>query len=784
MHYTRLTIATLILLAIAYGHALAQGPSRGALALTPADMGKPVTLYQKSYALVIGIDSYTEGWPRLSNAIKDAKAVAQELAERGFDVTTILDPKATELRLQLEKFVILKGKRKSDRLFIWFAGHGHTINGEGYLVPADAPKPEDDEFRLEAYSLRNFGRLMREARAKHVLTVFDSCFAGTVFNSARSKPPDAITRATTLPARQFVSSGDAEQKVSDDGTFRKLFLAALKGDEPIADANNDGYITGTELGLFLSDKVTNLSGKRQTPRYGKLTARGMDRGDFVFAVPSNQPTKSPKPLSAEFIRQCRDIGEAKSPAILSLLAQLYEGKSLAACITARRSELSENAKATAREHSPNNGHPTPGTDEHQEGQGHVRTLDGRRMSTSPLEQASKMPFGLSSFFNASSASQAANQRTRITIDLRRRSKFEIFSLNNPNRVVIELPQEGMRLPRLPRSRASGLVKNLRASRYAPGRSRIVIDVSEPVVVEKSQIDVHKSGRGAQLELVLVPFRVTSRTQEAALKRGPSYGLGGGSLTQPPVPRRAADRGGSNSDYKPLIVIDPGHGGEDSGAKKFGANEKDVVLAFGRTLRDRLLKTGRYRVKMTRSTDVFISLEKRRDFAEDNAAALFITVHADYAGSKTQGATIYSLRKKLADRLRRAAASDAARNAMSSGVMKHVSTKTSDLRTVRGILGDLAQREVHATLERTNVFTQIAISHMGATTTMRSKPHREAAFQVLKTAKVPTVLVELAYVSNRRDAARLQSQKWRNQVSSSLVKSIDTYFSHVMSHDVP
>lgn len=393
--------------------------------------------------------------------------------------------------------------------------------------------------------------------------------------------------------------------------------------------------------------------------------------------------------------------------------------------------------------------------------------------------AGALPFGISSFFGSSNKAKKTDLRTRIMIDLRRKSKFEIFSLSNPNRVIIELPQVGMRLPRLPRSRSKTLVKRLRAGRHTPGRSRIVIDVSERVVVEKSVVSAKKNGEGAQLELVLVPFSTVSPRTREALKRRPSYGLGG-PLAQPPVPRRARGRRGRSGDYKPLIVIDPGHGGKDSGARKFGVNEKDVVLSFSQTLRNRLMKTGRYRVKMTRSTDVFITLEKRRDFAEDNTAALFIAVHADYAGSKAQGATIYSLRKKLANRLRRSAASEAARDAMSNGVMKYVSAKSSDLGAVRGILGDLAQREVHATLERTNVFTQIAISHMGATTTMRSKPHRKAAFKVLKTAKVPSVLIELAYVSNRRDAKRLQSQRWRNQVSGSLVKAIDTYFSHSLS----
>jgi N-acetylmuramoyl-L-alanine amidase len=390
-----------------------------------------------------------------------------------------------------------------------------------------------------------------------------------------------------------------------------------------------------------------------------------------------------------------------------------------------------------------------------------------------------LPFGLSAFFSTTNTPAKTDKRTRITIDLHRKSPFEVFSLKNPNRVIIELPQVGMRLPRLRRAQATGLVRNLRAGHSAPGRSRIVIDVSEPVVVEKTRIKTIPGRRGAQLEVVMVPFKATSRRTRTALSKRPAYSLGGPVLSnQPPVPRRATKR--HRDVYKPLIVIDPGHGGKDSGAQKFGVDEKNVVLAFSKTLRDRLLKTRRYRVKMTRSKDVFIPLGERRDFAEENNAALFIAVHADYAGTNARGATIYSLRRGVARKLRRSAAEDAARNALSKGLMKYVVAKSDDLRAVRGILGDLAQREVHVNLERTNVFTKLAIAQMGATTTMRSKPHQEAAFKVLKTAKVPSVLIELAYVSNRRDSARLQSQRWRNNVSRSLVTAVDKYFAHKLS----
>src|SRR5262249_16185459 len=191
------------------------------------------------------------------------------------------------------------GADEATRLLLWFAGHGSTVNGESYIVPVDAPSQKSDaDFRDKAISLRRFSEYMREAKARHVLAIFDSCFSGAVFNVARSAPPPAIRLATTQPVREFISSGEAEQQVSDDGTFRKLFLDVLAGKEPQADANGDGYVTGTELGLFLQQKMTNLTNNRQTPLYGKLNALGYDRGDFVFQIGTHQAPVATSPITS------------------------------------------------------------------------------------------------------------------------------------------------------------------------------------------------------------------------------------------------------------------------------------------------------------------------------------------------------------------------------------------------------------------------------------------------------------------------------------------------------
>lgn len=262
-----------------------------------APVAETVKLYDNSHALVIGIDAYTGGWPPLHNAVADAEAIATELKSRGFDVVFKQDLNAIELQQSLKEFFAIKGADPQARLFLWYAGHGHTIKGEGFLVPADAPQPIAPEFKLKAVHMRDFGGFMRLSDAKHVYAVFDSCFAGTIFEARSGAVPAAVTRATTLPVRQFLSSGDANQVVSDDGTFRKLFLRALRAEER-SDANGDGYLTASEMGMYLFDRITNLTEQAQTPRSGKLRDPDFDRGDFVFLLPGAVSPEEVSPMPA------------------------------------------------------------------------------------------------------------------------------------------------------------------------------------------------------------------------------------------------------------------------------------------------------------------------------------------------------------------------------------------------------------------------------------------------------------------------------------------------------
>ena len=152
-------------------------------------------LYSASHALVIGIDNYSNGWPRRSNAVKDATLVAAEMRRQGFEVQLLIDVTGGHMREALRRFFAIKGADPEARLFVWFAGHGYTESGEAYLVPADAPLPGGPEFSLVALHMFDMGSMVRLARSKHVLAVFDSSFAGTIFGSRRPRPPAPATIA-------------------------------------------------------------------------------------------------------------------------------------------------------------------------------------------------------------------------------------------------------------------------------------------------------------------------------------------------------------------------------------------------------------------------------------------------------------------------------------------------------------------------------------------------------------------------------------------------------------
>ena len=379
---------------------------------------------------------------------------------------------------------------------------------------------------------------------------------------------------------------------------------------------------------------------------------------------------------------------------------------------------------------------------------------------------------------AAKAVAAQSPGTRFVIGLDRKVEYQIFALANPNRVVIEFPDVKLQLPDMKDGDTVGLVKSFRGGLAAPGKTRVVIDVTQPVVVDSSKIEKTADGH-VRLALDILPADAAIRRNKKGLKQ--PLGLGAAGL-QPPLPKPAqSPRARAAKAFKPVIVLDPGHGGMDSGATKFGTVEKNVVLSFSHVLRELLEQTGRYKVLMTRDKDIFVELDERLAYGERNSANLFIAIHADYAGKRARGATIFTLRDGVAKDLRRSSSRRSAEKVLSSNELTAVKRVEGDTSAVTGILAELAERDVDRTQERSDVFAKTVIDNMSDSTTMRQEPDQQAAFRVLKTAQFPSVLIELAYVSNQQDANNLKSGAWREKVADSIVSAIDNYFGNQIAH---
>lgn len=262
------------------------GSSKKNVVLNMGD-DKPVKLYKGSYALLIGVSNYTDGWPSLPGVRKDIDVVKKALEEHGFQCIVIADPRHDQLDDAFRDFINRYCMDVENRVIFYFAGHGHTLRqsyGEemGYIIPADAPNPNRNQqgFIAKAMAMQQLEVYAKQIQSKHALFLFDACFSGSIFSLSRAIPEN-ISYKTAKPVRQFITSGGADETVPDKSVFREQLIGALNGE---ADVNKDGFVTGTELGEFLQDRVVNYSRNSQHPQYGKIRNPNLDKGDFVFSI--------------------------------------------------------------------------------------------------------------------------------------------------------------------------------------------------------------------------------------------------------------------------------------------------------------------------------------------------------------------------------------------------------------------------------------------------------------------------------------------------------------------
>jgi N-acetylmuramoyl-L-alanine amidase len=354
-----------------------------------------------------------------------------------------------------------------------------------------------------------------------------------------------------------------------------------------------------------------------------------------------------------------------------------------------------------------------------------------------------------------------DKMTRFVVDLTQKIDITAFALANPYRVVVDLPQVAFRLPPKAADQARGLVKAFRYGLIMQGGSRIVLDTKGPVRVEKAFVLEASGDQPARLVIDMTATDRDSFMRAVSLEtRAPR---------SPQVKPSEAPK--TPGDTRPLIVIDPGHGGIDNGAKApSGELEKDVVLNFAQTLRARLEATRKYQVAMTRSDDTFIALTERVKFARAHGAALLISVHADAipkSEGQAEGATVYTLSENASD----AEAARLAEAENKADVIAGVDL-TAEPGDVANILVDLAQRE---TKTYSAQFARTLVGQIKATARLHKNPLKAAGFKVLTAPDVPSVLVELGYMSTKNDLKQLTSAEWQGKTATALAQAVDAYF---------
>lgn len=350
--------------------------------------------------------------------------------------------------------------------------------------------------------------------------------------------------------------------------------------------------------------------------------------------------------------------------------------------------------------------------------------------------------------------------TRLSIDLSAPTTLHAALTENPDRLVIDLPEINFQLDSAagrPEPQGSGSVRAFRFGLVGPGRSRVVLDLASPAAVRRAEVVSIAGGDPSRLVVELAP------TDRASFHEAVRAGSAAAVPAAPARPNLDATPG------RTTLVIDPGHGGIDPGASGLGGVlEKDVVLAFSAALAARLSADGRYRVVLTRHDDSFVSLDDRLRIARDSDAALLLSVHADsLADGSVAGATVYTSSDRASDaEAARVAADENRADALAGAAEPAAPPDVSD------ILFDFARRETRTYAHQ---FQHTLTGYWAKVAHLNRNPERSAGFKVLQAPDVPSVLLELGYLSSGDDSRSLSSPAWRTRVADGVAAAVDAFF---------
>jgi len=346
-------------------------------------------------------------------------------------------------------------------------------------------------------------------------------------------------------------------------------------------------------------------------------------------------------------------------------------------------------------------------------------------------------------------------RTELTLRLSQGVPFRVFTLDDPARLVVDFREvdfDGLRSASLLEDTAR--ISAVRFGAFQPGWSRLVADLSEPMLPQQIGMPVDPNSGRATLEITLKSVEPEVFAASSGAPVDPNWTPA--FLRGPPAPRPGADRF--------TVVLDPGHGGVDPGAERNGVNEKQLMLSFARTLADTLRRAG-VEVVLTRDDDIFVALETRVAIAHQTHGDLFISLHADILSQGgAKGATVYTLSDEASD----AATEHLAARHNRSDIIAGADLTGSDDQVAQVLL-DLARQE---TGPRSAALAMTLAEGMAAVGgPMNRHPLREAGFSVLKSADIPSVLIEIGFLSSDRDLANLSDPVWRQNMAQGMAQAV-------------
>ena len=365
--------------------------------------------------------------------------------------------------------------------------------------------------------------------------------------------------------------------------------------------------------------------------------------------------------------------------------------------------------------------------------------------------------------------------TRLVLTLTEPVTYGVFVLANPHRVVIDLPDVNWSIGEAAMPGRRGLLERVRFGPRAPGHSRVVAELSAPVDLREVFMLPPRDGHPYRLVIDMSAAHTNRSTPAGSGPFGLAPRLGQGALGVAPALPRPLERPAPR-----VVVLDPGHGGKDPGAiSSSGLREKDITLRTAREVATLLRATAPhpYKVILTRNSDTFIRLRHRIAIARRAKADLFVSIHADaHANPHVRGASIYTLSERASDREAAALAERENKADLIAGI--NLSTETPD---VAGILINLAQRE---TMNRSVRLASVLSAEMQQETLLLPRSHRFAGFAVLKAADVPSVLIEMGFLSNRTDEQMLARADHRQRLAHAIVRAIHAYFEDVELASLP